>query len=55
MKTFITEVRCVDAVYSGPRVQAASFKEAQEILNRNRMGYAKVIGELMFEIHYSQN
>jgi len=45
---YITELFVDGAWWSGPNIDAKSFKEAEEYINKNGMGYLRVCGKLGF-------
>ncbi len=53
MRKFVTEIRAIDPItnelktYSGPDIEAISFKLADEYCQLNGLGYCKVVGELI--------
>lgn len=48
--TYITEICTCDGVFSGPRISAKSFEEAEKYCQENGLGYCNVIGKLYLSL-----
>lgn len=65
MKTFCTEIQAIDprsgelTSWSGPRVQALTWGLAEEYLQIQGLGYARIIGEYIqeqpFQVEKTEN
>lgn len=55
LRTYITEVKAIDPsnpagglrIWSGPNIQAISWGMAEKYLQENKLGYCKIVGELV--------
>lgn len=57
MKTYLTEIKAIDPLdgelktFGGPNIISLTPKLAEEYLQLNGLGYCKIIGELIMEVH----